>query len=215
MSGWLGFKRRCNLLNIFFLFFLSFTEANAEFLPKSFISKFEQEYVSSLKGKIKKGEGTIEYKFPSKIRFETSIPSRVVYVSNGEKAWYYRAPFIEGEAGEVSEFKKNEASAMYIKLFDSLKNGLKSNAHYTIKKINETEFQLSFLEKFKKELGINSSKLFFNSAKKEMKFEDLKKMELIFSNDKKSTLIFVEIKSNVEILPNRFEFVAPKNTNKI
>ena len=37
---------------------------NAEFLPKTFSAKFEQEYESTLKGKLKKGSGLIDYKFP-------------------------------------------------------------------------------------------------------------------------------------------------------
>ena len=94
---------------------LSLQVARAEFLPQGFSARFEQEYVSILKGNTKKGQGFVDYKYPSNIRFETSTPSQIIFVSNGVKSWYYRAPFIEGEEGEVTESKAQEESSVYIK----------------------------------------------------------------------------------------------------
>lgn len=192
------------------LFCLS-TFARAEFLPQSFSAKFEQEYVSILKGKAKKGNGSIEYKYPSNIRFETSTPSQVVFVSNGNRAWYYRAPFIESEEGEVTETSAKEANSVYIKFFDSLKNGLNSNALYDVKPASDGSYLIMFKAKTAKDFGIKEATLTFSSAKAK-EFSELKKIDLVFPDGKKSTLTFVDLKVNPNLDVSRFNFVAPPKT---
>lgn len=191
---------------------LATSTAFADFLPQSFSSKFEQEYVSTLKGKTKKGQGTIEYKYPGQIRFETNTPSTVVFVSNGVKAWYYRAPFIEGEQGEVTESSAKEGSTIYIKFFDSLKNGLVSNDYYEVKKGEPVT--LVFKPKAAKELGIKESMLIFKN-KGSQKFEELEAINLVFSDGKNSKLKFVDLKVNPGMGADRFNFVPPANTKKV
>ncbi|MGZ3787136.1 MAG: LolA family protein [Bacteriovorax sp.] len=192
---------------------LSLQVAKAEFLPQSFSAKFEQEYVSILKGKTKKGEGSIEYKYPSNIRFETSTPSQVIFVSNGVKAWYYRAPFIEGEEGEVTETSAKESNSVYIKFFDSLKNGLSANALYDVKNAGDGTHVVTFKPKTAKEFGIKEAVLTFNSAK-DKEFSELKKIDLLFPDGKKSSLTFVNLKVNPSFDGTRFNFVAPPKTKK-
>lgn len=191
---------------------LATSTAFADFLPQSFSSKFEQEYVSTLKGKTKKGQGTIEYKYPGQIRFETNTPSTVVFVSNGVKAWYYRAPFIEGEQGEVTESSAKEGSTIYIKFFDSLKNGLVSNDYYDVKKGEPVT--LVFKPKAAKELGIKESMLIFKN-KGSQKFEELEAINLVFSDGKNSKLKFVDLKVNPGMGADRFNFTPPANTKKV
>lgn len=193
---------------------LAFTVARAEFLPQSFSAKFEQEYVSILKGNTKKGEGSIEYKYPSNIRFETSTPSQVVFVSNGVKAWYYRAPFIEGEEGEVSETSAKDSNSVYIKFFDSLKNGLSSNALYDVKNAGDGMHVVTFKPKTAKDFGIKEAVLTFNSAK-DKDFSELKKIDLLFPDGKKSTLKLVNLKVNPGLDGSHFNFVAPPKTKKV
>lgn len=187
--------------------------ANAEFLPQSFSAKFEQEYVSILKGTTKKGEGSVDYKYPGNIRFETSTPSQVIYVSNGTKAWYYRAPFIEGEEGEVTETSAKEGNSVYIKFFDSLKNGLTSNSMYDVKNAGDGMHVVIFKPKVAKDFGIKEAVLTFNSAK-DKEFSELKKIDLLFPDGKKSTLRFVNLKVNPGLDASRFNFVAPPKTKR-
>ena len=179
----------------------------AEFLPATFSSKFEQEYISTLKGKVKKGNGTIDYKYPGQIRFETSTPTPVIFTSNGSKAWYYRAPFIEGEQGEVTEMSAREGASVYIKFFDALKKGLTSNDLYEFK-----NNQLNFKIKASKELGVTKALLAFEN--KSQKFEDLKEIELTLSDGKTTKIRFVDLKNNVNFNPDKFNFVIPPNTKK-
>jgi outer membrane lipoprotein-sorting protein len=186
--------------------------AFADFLPQAFSSKFEQTYISTLKGKEKKGQGSIEYKFPGSIRFETNSPSTVIFVSNGVKAWYYRAPFIEGEQGEVTESSAKDGSTIYIKFFDSLKKGLVSNDYYDVKKGDP--IKLTFKPHAQKELGINESEISFK-VKGSEKFEDVESIALIFADGKKSTLKLIDLKTAPNFPADRFNFKAPANTKKV
>jgi outer membrane lipoprotein-sorting protein len=191
---------------------LSTKSAFADFLPQAFSSKFEQTYISTLKGKEKKGQGSIEYKFPGSIRFETNSPSTVIFVSNGVKAWYYRAPFIEGEQGEVTESSAKDGSTIYIKFFDSLKKGLVSNDYYDVKK--GQPIKLTFKPHAQKELGITDSEISFK-VKGSEKFEDVDSIALIFSDGKKSTLKLIDLKTSPNFPADRFNFIAPANTKKV
>lgn len=184
----------------------------AEFLPTSFSSKFEQEYVSTLKGKIKKGEGSIDYKYPGQIRLETSLPSAVIFTSNGTRAWYYRAPFIEGEEGEVTESSAQDGSTAFIKFFDSLKQGLISNSIYDVKSGDPTV--ITFKPKAQKEFGINKSSIYFKS-KSGKNFSDIEAIELTLADGKKSKLKFLELKSDIKFSANHFIFSPPTNTKKV
>lgn len=200
---------------IWFVFFsVSFLRAaSAEFLPQSFSAKFEQEYVSILKGNIKKGQGLIDYKYPGNIRFETSTPSQIIFVSNGEKSWYYRAPFIEGEEGEVTETRARDGNSVFIKFFDSLKNGLVTNSFYDVKNAGDGTHVISFKAKTAKDLGIKEAVLTFNSVK-DKEFSELKKIDLLFPDGKKSTLKLIDLKVNPPLDAQKFNFVAPPKTKK-
>ena len=192
---------------------LSICAARAEFLPQSFSAKFEQEYISILKGNTKKGQGSIDYKYPSNIRFETSTPSQIIFVSNGIKSWYYRAPFIEGEEGEVTESKAQEGNSVYIKFFDSLKNGLAANPLYDVRNAGDGVHVIIFKAKSAKEFGIKEAILTFNSAK-DKNFSELKKIDLLFPDGKKTSMKFMDLKINSSHDGSKFNFVAPPKTRK-
>lgn len=200
-------------ISLLVFFGLIFKVNGAEFLPQSFSAKFEQEYISILKGTTKKGKGTIDYKYPGNIRFETSTPTQVVFVSNGVKSWYYRAPFIEGEEGEVTESKAQEGSSAYTKFFDSLKNGLTSNALYDVKNAGDGMHVVIFKPKTAKDFGIKEAVLAFHSAS-DKEFQALKTVELLFPDGKKTTLRFIDLKVNPNFDGAKFNFVAPPKTKK-
>lgn len=186
--------------------------ARAEFLPKSFTAQFEQEYISTLKGKVKKGNGTLDYLYPGNIRFKTTIPSEILFVSNGVKTWYYRAPFIDGEEGEVTETLAKDGSGIFTKFFDSLKNGMSNNSMYTVSK-TEKECKLVFLEKAVKDTGIKEAVLKFQ--KNMLEFANLHSIELVFPDTKRSTIKLKNIKINPELDAKNFQFVIPPKTKKV
>ncbi|MCO4792883.1 MAG: outer membrane lipoprotein carrier protein LolA [Bacteriovoracaceae bacterium] len=191
------------------LFTLLFnTQAFAkDFLPGSFKADFSQEYKTSLKGKIKKSTGQIEYKYPSQIRFEVLAPDKVVFISNKKKSWYYQAPFIEGEPGELNIRKtgKNGLS----RFFDILKKGLKTNKFYTVKNKSEKS-ELKFVKTVAKELDIKEAQLVFKSKKRE--FNNIKNVELVYLDGHKIKLSFKGVKTGVPLKKERFVFKTPKNT---
>ena len=197
---------------IFSSIFFGAQNTYAGFLPTAFSSKFEQEYVSTLKGKIKKGEGSIDYKFPGQIRLETNVASTIIFTSNGTKTWYYRAPFIEGEQGEVTETSVQDGSMAFIKFFDSMKEGLVSNGLYEVK--NGEPTVIIFNEKAKKELGIGQSRISFKN-KNSKNFSDIESIELVMNDGKKSKLKFKDLKVEVAFPTNHFNFIAPTNTKKV
>jgi outer membrane lipoprotein carrier protein len=198
---------------LFVIFLLStyLNTAFAEFLPTSFSANFSQEYVSSLKGKMKKGDGTIDYKFPSNIRFETNNPTHVIYVTNGSKAWYYTFPFIDGEKGELTESSAQNGSGLFTKFFDSLKNGLKSNNLYDVKKENNKTTVL-FKDKTKKEIGVKLAVLTFKTTTEE--FSTIESIDVEFLDSKKSLMKLSNIKLNPNFESNKFSFTMPLDSKK-
>lgn len=196
------------------LLLIILTPSFAEFMPKSFSASFEQEYISLLKGNAKKGAGSLDYMYPSNIRFETTTPSQVIFVSNGIKAWYYRAPFIEGEPGEVNVSSAKEASSSYTKFFDSLKNGLNSNTLYEVKNAGDGIHVVKFKEKTAKDIGVKEAILTFSKASSK-EFSDLSKIELSFVDGKKSTLKFSQLKVNPNFDSQKFNFQAPAGTKVV
>jgi len=199
------------LILLFCLSLISF-KSPAEFLPKSFSAKFTQEYLSSLKGKVKKGNGSVDYKYPSNLRFETNNPTHVLFISNGKKSWYYTFPFIEGEDGELTESNGKDGMGVFIKFFDALNMGLASNNLYTVLK-NNLIAEIIFNEKSAAEIGIKRAKLNFKEKKYE--FSLINSIELEFMDGKKSTMALSEMKVNHAISDELFIFKAPKNTKLI
>jgi outer membrane lipoprotein-sorting protein len=181
--------------------------AKSTFLPKSFKTNFTQEYKSALKGKKRKSQGTIEYSYPSKIRFEIDKPDKLVYVTNEKTSWYYTAPFMEGEAGTMS-VRKSKKNGLH-KFFDSLKNGLKTNKLYSV--INKGKMStIKFSKKMIKELDIIEANFVFSG--KDRKFESLSKILMTYSDNHKIKMDFNTIKVNVPFKKGYFVFKAPKNT---
>lgn len=190
-----------------FLIIISFSLSAAEnFLPQTFSANFEQVQVSALSGKEKKSQGHIEYKFPGHIRFEVQKPDVIIFVSNPQKTWYYTAPFIAGEAGEMTV--KPTGKLALSKFFDALKQGLKTNALYSVKD-KEGNTELYFSPKSQDELGIVKATLIFNQKKD---FASLSMIELLKNDKTKVKLIFSGMKLNVELSKERFNFQAPPNT---
>ncbi|MBT3584342.1 MAG: outer membrane lipoprotein carrier protein LolA [Halobacteriovoraceae bacterium] len=200
------------MIKYLLIFLLLSTGAQAKvknnFLPNSFKATFVQSFKSSLSGKIKKSRGNIAYRYPGNIRFETLKPSHIVFVSNREKTWYYTAPFLEGEAGELSVQKAGKNSLT--RFFDVLKKGLKSNPLYKVKMIKGETF-LEFTKKTAREVGLRKAGLKFTGKAKA--FKNLKSIDLYYLKKKKKvTLTLNSILENQKFKNEDFKFTAPKNT---
>jgi outer membrane lipoprotein-sorting protein len=192
-----------------FLFIFLTNMAWAEFLPKSFSIEFEQRHISRIRKKVKKSNGVIKYLYPSRIYFDVKKPDPILYVSNGEKTWIYRPPFLKGENGQVEVFNSKEAEAS--KFFDSLKNGLVDNKDYKVEKEAQTA-TLIFVEELQKKLGIKEAILHFKTDK-DQSFNKLTQITWIYSGKKPKVDLYVNtINTQAKFPESQFEFTPPTNT---
>ncbi len=191
-------------MRVLVLLLLFASASSFAFLPKSFTANFEQVRKSIISGKVKKSVGTIDYKYPSNLRLEMKGEESLVLVSNRQKTWYYRPPFIEGEKGEltVNESGKTELSGF----FDILKNGLKSGPLYNVAS-KGLEVELSFTKSGMTRSGLKKATLVFAKKKD---FAHLKSIHIVQKTNKQLTLNLSDVKIDVKLLPERFVFTVPK-----
>lgn len=178
------------------------------FIPKTFTVNFEQSFVSSLSGKIKKSMGLIDYKFPGKIKLEINKPDQIIYISNKKKSWHYTAPFIKGEPGQLTIRPKG--SMLLSEFFDKLSYGLKNNKYYDVKKI-KNNVVISFKSKTSEKLGINQGTLRFDGPKN-LLFKNIKGIDIAYKDKKSVTIKFLTVKENPKFNNDHFSFTPPPNT---
>ena len=144
------------------LILLSLSVDAKQFLPSKFRIEFVKELKSILKKK-KMSKGVISYQYPGKIRIEQSEPFHTMYISNGEQAWLYSAPFdSEKEKGEVTLL--NPRQMQLAKVFEQLRRGLKSNSVYEVTK-KDRLFTLNFNEKSKQKYRVDFVQIQMGSAR--------------------------------------------------
>ena len=180
---------------------------NSKFLPKTFSVEIEQQIKSSLSGRIKKSIGTFDYKFPGFARFEFSKPSVVIFVSNPNDTWYYRAPTIEGAKGDLIVNKTSKNSL--VKFFDILNKGFKSNKYYKVKK-GQNKYKITFSKKMAKK--ISAKHAFFNFQNNKPIFSKIKSIKIDYIDKQPVTLVFKKIKENIKHPSDKFFFKIPPKT---
>ena len=183
----------------------------SEFLPKSFSFDFEQVYKMSSSKKEKKNSGHVDYMYPGHIRFKVISPDQVEFVTNSQKTWYYTAPFIDGEPGELTERPRSKQMFL-VNFFDQLKYGLNDNQNYKVEKINEGR-KLLFTKKAKEELGMIMAEIYFDGNKED--FNHIKKVILTYPDNnstKQGVLTLSQVKTDLKFTTEHFVFKAPKNT---
>tara|TARA_R110002072_G_scaffold534_1_gene3454 strand:+ start:78119 stop:78733 length:615 start_codon:yes stop_codon:yes gene_type:complete len=177
------------------------TKVNA-FSPKTFEAEFEQTRKSSL-GKIRKTKGKLLYMYPSHIKLESPEVTTVV---NPQKTYFYQAPPIEGEPGEliISSTKDN----FLIQAFDGLRKGLKSNKLYKVKK-NKNSVELNFSKDYAKKVDLKSLVLTFKGS---VNFKNLKSIIVVNLKNKKIEKSIKNLNENLKLSSSDFKFKAPENT---
>lgn len=178
------------------------------FMPKSFSTKYTQEYKSKVSRRIKKSSGTFEYKYPSKIKFNQQKPTSLTVTSNSKKTWIYTPPFDKGDKGQVTIGQGGESLS---KFFDLLTTGLKSNKDFKVTNDKKSlKTVLTPEEKVKKELGISNVEFYFN---KKVGFKNIDKIILSYTDKRVVTLKLSEMNENLTFKKDHFVFDPPKNTN--
>lgn len=194
--------------NFFYIFLFSFGAQASTFVPSQFQIKFVQSFKSVVSGKVKKSKGQIDYRYPGSIRFK-EFKSNTEFVSNPRTSWYYSPPFIKGEKGTV---QVNSGKRFVIgRLFDALKNGLKSNAQYRVKSLKKSVYELTFLGKTADELNLKKAFVYF-SGKSLNSLKGVGKMKLMYQDGKKVDFLFETFKDDISFSEAHFVFSIPKNT---
>lgn len=93
-SAWAGAQWLPQLLREVETKYSKAPSLSMQFTQSSELTSTKQTKISS---------GTIEFKRPGKIRWETLKPDPSLLVSNGNKFWIYTPPFDESEHGQVIE----------------------------------------------------------------------------------------------------------------
>ena len=189
------------------------SQSKTSFLPSKFEAQFEQNFKSTLTGKIRKSNGTIKYKYPGNIRLEISDQesSTLTYVNNSKKSWYYTPPFEPDGEGQV--IIQEDHKFLMTHLFDALRNGLQNNKIYKIKK-EKNIHHLIFNTESSKKYGLKKASIIFKD-KKPQQLEYMQSLEIIYLDNKNVKFNFLSFKKNTKILSKDFVFEVPKKTEVI
>ena len=180
------------------------------FVPASFSAQFEETLISKATGKEKKSSGKIDYQFPSHIRYEEKSPGSTVFVSNNQKSWYYKPPFIETEQGEVTVSKASKFPMT--KFLDSIQNGVENSKLFT-HKYSGKELRLTFTPAMQKDSSLKEVILLAASdAKVVEKMNNFEKITLVYLDGRQVTLKFTDFNEKPVFTNDHFEFKVPPKT---
>ena len=181
------------------------SQTKSPFLPDSFQAEYEQTIKKKISGKLKKARGQIKYLYPGNILFKQTEPEKLVWVSNPKTTWFYQAPFIKGEPGNlrITPTEVNSPS----KIFDFLKRGLNDNGSYTVKKNGKTIELIFNPQKIKSKF--QKAVLTFNGTPV---FKNLRSIKMVEKNGDPLTLTFKSLSIGKSFKPKHFVFKPPPNT---
>ncbi len=194
------------------LLFMADIAFAARFLPKAFEANIEQVHISGIRKKKVTVPVQIKYLFPNNIYYNVQGKSPVLYICNKTTTWKYNPPFIKGSKGECSV--GSSSKYCYVKIFDALSNGLKSNKLYAVT-LAEKKANLVFTEKASAQLSIKNVEILFKEkAIQKLVAKDIESMKIFYLNKTKPvTFIFKSIVENKALVEKDFVFDIPKNTN--
>lgn len=199
---------------VLFFFTAPVLLAKNSFVPAKFSVDIIQSYKSTLTGKIRRSRGKLDYQFPSKIHLYITHPDPSTFVSDSKQSWYYTPPFDPSEKGQVIV---QSSGQLYLPLFfDALKNGLKSNKHYTVK-LNKNDAELKFSKNMQTKLKISWAKLSFEKSKNgKLTDQDLSQatsLEFKKEDGKSVRLGLENFDSDPKFVKDHFVFQIPPNTS--
>jgi len=195
------------MLSILIPFFVIFSWA--QFVPTSFTTNFEESFISVTTGREKKSFGKIDYRSSGFFRYEKISPDQSLFVTNGDKSWYYVPPFISGEQGQVTIQKAK--SLPLLKFFEMMKSGIKATALYQVN-FQKDAAELLFNQSFQKEYGLKKVKLFSSDPKKLVKLKEAQKLQLDYLDGREVQIKFTDFKEGVSFSSGTFDFKIPANT---
>jgi len=186
--------------------------AFARFIPKAFEANIEQIHISGIRKKKIVVPVKIKYLFPNNIYYQVQGKSPVLYICNKTKTWKYNPPFVKGSKGECNI--GDSSKYCYVKIFDALSNGLKTNKLYYVA-LSDKVANLTFSKKASAQLSIKNVAIEFKEkASINSVAKDIHSMKIFYLNKNKPvTFIFKSITTNLELKVSDFVFKIPANTN--
>lgn len=197
-------------MKFIFLFLLPLQVFAANFVPSSFSAQYEETQKSLISGKLKKTFGAIDYKFPGNIRLELKTDPAIAFVANNEQTWYYTAPAVAGEQGQVSISKGS--SHPVTKFLDSIKNGIEGSKIFTTKWENQ-DLKLTFNPEAQKEYSLKEVILHAKTNNRNVtSINDFDIITLHNVSGAQTHIKFIEIKEGVNFPAKHFVFSIPAKT---
>lgn len=183
--------------------------SSESFVPSTFKVDIAQVYESAIPGGQKReNEGFILYRYPGHIRFEIQTPDRIVFVSDSSRTWYYTAPAIENEPGELNIGQATNSGLSAF--FDALQNGLNTNPAYKVEN-KGLQTELTFSEDLAQKIDIKNAVLDF-SKESEREFKHIKSIHLTYLDGHQTTFLFRKFDFSPELSGEAFKFSPPENT---
>lgn len=188
--------------------------ASADFLPKHFIAKMEQEYVSIRQNSVRVDPIEIKYMFKGHFIFQNTGTDKVTYVCNPNKVWIYTPALFDDMPGEVKIAKSG--THCYSKLFDSLSSGLVSNVMYQVA-FKDRKAMITFSKEESAKLGLVKLDLHFKStAGASLQLADLDKIIIFKENNARPvTLKLKELNSQKQLTAVDFNFQIPSGAQVV
>ena len=177
---------------------------------ESLQASFEQKNELKSIGQTTTSSGSLLWKRPGKLRMEYAKPEKQVLVSDGSKFWLYTARFNQVM---VSETGGVGATPL---LFLSGKGNLKENFHVTVEEVGIARRSGGVWragQPHRIRLDPKSASASFRRMWVEVDPENFTVLTLVFIDNvgHKSQLRFSNVKENVKIAGEEFQFVVPPN----
>ena len=186
---------------------LSEVEANYS-KAGSFSAEFSQEEFSAAFGEKKASRGTLAWKSPNLLHWETKSPEANLLVSNGKTLWVYTPPFDESEHGQVII---RSAAAMKNRLIDALLAGRFSAALQQGLKIAPLKSREFLLQPSKKSgTGLKQDVVTIGAAE-----PVISRVSLEYLDGNKSTIDLTTIKMGQNLPKTLFDFKIPPRTDVV
>lgn len=184
------------------------SSSNKGFLGDKFFAKYKKEFVT-LTGAKSESRGEISYLYPGKLILKQITPFESQLVTNGEKAWYYNAPFDpETEKGEVTISKAKDLPLTEV--LDALKNGLVDCKLYKVKSKKET-YELTLEKSFAEKIDLLAVKLVFKNEK-DIQFSNLDKLIIVKKDKTEEDYKFEKLNVSPSFSSENFVFKIPEGT---
>lgn len=172
---------------------------------KTLTAEFTQQQKNVTLGTTKESSGRIYIMRPNKFRWETHAPEKSILVGNGNKVWFYTAPFREGEKGQV--MTKRAADVQSKLAIDLLSGQSDSNKDFKIKSLADGQYSLTPV---KPAGDIERVELFVEKTT-----NLVYKLVLFTKSGNETELTLKNVTLSPKLNETMFNFVPPPNTEEI